>query len=365
MNHVFSITILAAVALVATSCQSRFYQIEGKGEGLKDGDTLFITDDLIDGKPTDTLIVKKGAFSYESETDTTKLCMIYCAKNPEMNAPFFLEPGSIKIQLATSPEKTKVGGTACNTKWQTLNDSVFIIGSAINQIAQEAYGNKISEKEQKKLSAKITKLDNQFKKLILRTATENTNNEFGYFLLTYYDNDIIQPSERLKLIQKLPSNMQKRKPMQQLINQLKKKIAINSQHKLADIKMKTPDGKEESLLTLVGKNKVTVIDFWASWCGPCRADMPHMVRLYQNMKGQGMGIVGISLDSDVTAWKNAIKDLHITWPQLSDLQGWDNVAAKQYGVQAIPYTLVVDQQGNIIGTNLHGDELEETVKSHL
>jgi thiol-disulfide isomerase/thioredoxin len=365
MNKGYSIIILAAVALFATSCQSRFYQIEGKGEGLKDGDTLFITDDLINGVPTDTLIVKQGSFSYESETDTTKLCMVYCAKNPEMNAPFFLEPGTIKIQLASSPEKIKVSGTECNEKWQTLNDSVFVIGSAINKIAQYAYGNKISEAEQKKLGAQITKLDDRFKQLIRHNAEENTDNEFGYFLLTYYQDDILEPATRLRLILKLPAKMQQRKSMQQIISHLKKEIAQSKNNRLSDLIMKKPDGKDESLMNLVRKNKITVIDFWASWCGPCRAEMPHIVRLYKNLRGHGLGIIGISLDSNADDWKKATRQLNITWPQLSDLKGWDNAAAKMYNVQSIPFTMVVDKKGNIIARDLRGEKLEKAVRENL
>ena len=291
--------------------------------------------------------------------------MVYCAKNPEMNAPFFLEPGTIKIQLASSPEKIKVSGTECNEKWQTLNDSVFVIGSAINKIAQYAYGNKISEAEQKKLGAQITKLDDRFKQLIRHNAEENTDNEFGYFLLTYYQDDILEPITRLHLIQKLPAKMQQRKSMQQIISHLKKEIAQSKNNRLSDLMMKTPDGKDESLMNLVRKNKITVIDFWASWCGPCRAEMPHIVRLYQNLRGHGLGIIGISLDSNSDDWKKATKQLNITWPQLSDLKGWDNAAAKMYNVQSIPFTMVVDKKGNIIARDLRGEELENAVRENL
>ena len=94
--------------------------------------------------------------------------------------------------------------------------------------------------------------------------------------------------------------------------------------------MQTPEGKTVSLSDFVSKNKYTLIDFWASWCGPCRKEMPNVVEAYKAFKDKGFGIVGISLDENADKWKEAITALNITWPQMSDLQGWNNAGAKLY-----------------------------------
>ena len=108
-----------------------------------------------------------------------------------------------------------------------------------------------------------------------------------------------------------------------------------------------------------------VVDFWASWCGPCRAEMPNVVSLYEKYHKKGLEIVGISFDEDETAWKNAVKTMHMTWPQASELRSWDNIMTQKYGVTSIPYTILIDSNGTIIGQQLRGEELENTVKQYL
>ena len=105
-------------------------------------------------------------------------------------------------------------------------------------------------------------------------------------------------------------------------------------------------------------SKPAIIDLYADWCGPCRMEMPNVVAAYAKYKAKGFGIVGVSLDNDVESWKKAIKDLNITWPQMSDLKGWQCEGAALYGVRAIPATLLVSKDGTIVARDLRGEDLE-------
>lgn len=123
-----------------------------------------------------------------------------------------------------------------------------------------------------------------------------------------------------------------------------------------DITLNDVDGNPHALSSYLGKGYV-LIDFWASWCGPCRAEMPNVKRAYETYSPKGFNIVGISLDNKLDAWKGAISSIGIKWSQLSDLKGWQSAAADLYGVRAIPATFLVDPQGKIIAKNLRGEEL--------
>ena len=142
-----------------------------------------------------------------------------------------------------------------------------------------------------------------------------------------------------------------------------KTVAVGKQ--FTDFELKDMKGNPVKLSDYVGKGKVVLVDFWASWCPPCRREMPNLVALYKEYKSKGFEIVGVSLDSKQEAWEKGVKDLHITWPQMSDLAGWQNAGAAKYFVNSIPHTILVDGNGVILAKNLHGDELKEKVAEAL
>ena len=125
------------------------------------------------------------------------------------------------------------------------------------------------------------------------------------------------------------------------------------------------DGKEVNVTDEFAKHKITLIDFWASWCGPCMQEMPNLVRIYGKYKDKGLGIVGVSLDEDKSQWTEAVSSMGMVWTQLSDLQGWNNSAAQKYGIQAIPFTVVVDSTGKVLDAGLRGEQLETEIAKLL
>ncbi len=363
---VFQISILcSALALMMASCHRTSYQIQGSAEGLADGDTLYLTSDLQDGTPSATIIVKDGHFSYQGETDSVMLCMIYSAKHNEVNAPFFLEPGKIDISLSETPGGSRISGTTSNDEWQRLNDSVMVIGKKINSIAEHIYGNTVDSTEQQRGMKRIDELNVHFADVVVKAVERNIDNEFGYFLLTYYPEDLIDNANRQRLIEELPDKMRQRPAIQQLLETIKKSAKTAKGNIIPNFKQTTPEGSQLAVMDVVSQYKVTILDFWASWCGPCRQEMPFMADLYAKYHEQGLGMVGISLDQDKDAWLQAIKGMGMTWPQMSDLKSWENEAAQMFSITSIPHTIVVDQQGKILRRGLRGEDLEHFIAEQL
>lgn len=124
-----------------------------------------------------------------------------------------------------------------------------------------------------------------------------------------------------------------------------------------------PNDKDLALSSLRGK--VVLIDFWASWCAPCRKELPNVKRCYEKYKSKGFEILGVSLDKERDAWLEAISKEGLTWPQVSDLKFWQSEAVQVYAVQSIPYTVLVDREGKIIATDLRGSDLDKKLAEVL
>lgn len=361
--NILKLTGLAVAGVMLAACQSDSYKISGECSSLNDGDTIFITNDFATGKPFANGIVKDGRFSVEGTIDTPTLCIAYSKSG--LSTTFFVEPGTIDIKLINTA-KAKVGGTPMNDKWQTVMDSTRLIGTEMDRIGQFLYSSQgtISPEEKAEAMARIEKLQGRFAAFIKRYAEENISNQFGMFMLLYYQ-ELFSPEDLLSLAGKLPAELQNTPDMQKLVSEMKHKTNTGVGGKLPDMTINDIDGKAVRLYDEIAKHDITLIDFWASWCGPCRAEMPNVVALYDECKSKGFGVIGISLDEDKDKWQSAVKSLNMTWLQLSDLKGWHNALAVAMEVRAIPHTVIVDSKGNILANGYRGDRLREFVLSNL
>lgn len=144
-----------------------------------------------------------------------------------------------------------------------------------------------------------------------------------------------------------------------------KEIDVSNLPVAKDFTLDDMKGNKVSLMKVVSESKITILDFWASWCPPCMNEMPNLVNIYDNYSDDGLQIVGVSLDNDKKSWQNAVEAMGMKWVQVSDLKGWESAAAQLYQVDAIPHTIILDKEGHILAKDLRGHELEEFISDYI
>lgn len=354
------ILLMATAGLLAfASCQEKAgYTIKGTIEGVAEGDTVYLQN-FVDGSlvKMDSAVVKGGAFEFKGTPDsvTVSRYVTYRKNGMRMTAMVFIEKGDITLNMGT--EANKVAGTMCNDAYQQFMDKFVAINKEMSEIYQKSKTDTtLTDDQRKDLEKQLAEKDSLGTEMVYNCINENINNLVGVQLLTSYAN-AFETAKVKALLDKVPAAYSADKDIVALKEHIATIEKTEVGQKFIDFAMNTTEGKEVKLSDFISQNKYTLIDFWASWCGPCRAEMPNVVAAYNAFKAKGFGIVGVSLDNNAEAWKKAIKDLNITWAQMSDLKGWSCEGAKLYGVRAIPATVLVDQEGTIVARNLRGEEL--------
>ena len=358
---------LAAVAVCAAcSSQSTDYVIKGTIAGATDGDVVKLQ--YVDGRELvaiDSATVTAGQFTFTGPGDSIYNVYVTYQREGEprpMSLDIFLETGEITVSI--EEDTASAVGTPTNDIYQAYRTQVTEYSSQLRAIYAEMGNPDLTDEQKAAKMEEAEALSDQIQEIAQQTLRANITNAVGAHLIKqqhYY----LETEELDQLLQQIPEPFASDPRIVRIKERVVRLKATAVGQAFTDFEMLTPDGAPIKLSDYAGKGKVVLIDFWASWCGPCRREMPNIVKAYKTYKSKGFEIVGVSLDRDGEAWKKAIKDDGITWPQMSDLQYWNSLGAELYGVNSIPHTVLLDAEGTIIARGLHGEGLQEKLAEVL
>ena len=327
--------------------------VSGNIEGLPSDYLVIHNSDM---EHVDSLKVVDGKFSGTVEYDPLKFLILAIPEKIPGGTRFlhlfniFPEQGTVYVNGVYGKEKSlTIGGTP-------LNDT-------FNKLLQENIGirNKFGEGRLDE-DAEIKRFDETIA-LFTDCAKNNLDNLLGVFLIQLLFNSDVD--ESTALMAGLSEQMRQTSMIKEIETQLMRKTIENDTFpgKRPEITQLTPAGEPVSLSEVYAKNKYVLLDFWASWCGPCVAEFPALRKAYADFRGKGFEIYAVSLDDKKELWEKAIGKHEMTWINVSDLKGWRNSAAVEYGVSGIPSNFLIDSNGKIVAHSLRGENLVKKLET--
>ncbi len=356
-----AISIFLAIFLISygLKAQDSSFVINGKLEKIKSG-TIFLT--IYEGEKTikDSAIINNGIFKFSGFVSSPYFATLTMPSKPDDYYTFYIEPVKMAISgRADSLKLLSIKGSSVNDDDKMFKERMKTISlweDANSKIYEQAY----KDKNQHILDS-LDEVDfnvlAEKRKVVSAFVKDNPKSMRGAMAIienySYYaEAGDVEPL--YNLLDKKIKNSSKGKEIKKLVD-VYSKVAVGKT--APDVIQFTPDSNQLRLSSL--KGKYVLLDFWASWCGPCRRENPNIVAAYNQFKDKGFTIYGVSYDTKKDKWLKAIADDHLDWHQVSDLQGWKNSTSEQYGIKAIPSNILLDKNGVIIAKNIFGKKLVE------
>jgi peroxiredoxin len=367
MRNLFLLTLL----ILFVSCQSTSgdYTINISAD-VEDDHQIFLVNFDESNKPNviDTLYVKDGLTSYSGVSKLPDYQSLW-VDGIRGSVPVFVEPGEITVELyKDSIQASKVSGTKTNVAFKRYIDEINPLFKSFYDIQNEmrnamvsrdSLGYKDLEEQLKEMETKFNDYQIDYTKsnpdsyisamvLIQLVMNKAIDNEVAYEIYNGFSKTIKKTKSAVKIYELVaPKEAEETEEAAQ-------DGEVNVGDKAPDFSAPNPNDIAVSLNTSLGK--LTVLDFWASWCGPCRVDSPNLVKVYNTYKDKGLAIVGISLDQQKESWKKAIDNDKLDWTHVSYLKRWDDPIAAIYGVRSIPQLFLLDENGVVIAKERHATD---------
>lgn len=350
------------------------YTIETTIQGIPDGVRAFlkVPNDKGVPQPKDTAIVQNGRFTFTGKVDHPELGFIYI-NGAEGNINLLLENASVKVEAhKDSLVTSKVSGGKHNQEYVDFIANSKVLADKIKNVRQR-YAIAVKAKDSiatNSIREEISSLEKQAIQYQEDYVKEHPTSYISVMLVNrLLRNKFTTPAKAKSFYDALPADMKKTRIAEDLFIRSNEMLRAAVGSVAPNFSAPTPDGKTISLQDV--KGKVTIIDFWAAWCGPCRRENPNVVKLYEKYHKDGLEIIGVSLDGRPNqqnareAWIQAIKQDGLTWTQVSNLDGFRDNIARTYNVRSIPATFILNEKGEIVDKNLRGAQLEAKVKELL
>ncbi len=345
--------------------------IEGTAMGMDNAEVKLLTYNGTKPQTIDSVTMKEGHFKLFEKVDKPQLAFLRVSGIPS-DLPLILEPGgNIKVDLDKEHiRRSAVISQGLNKKFYDYLDQVILFRDKQEKLAKlyQAAQSKGTPAEQTNILNRYYSIDDEKHNYEYKFIEENKDNIVGGLVFEAVSYDRVEPNynKLAELYKTFPENIKEMPNVKNAYKNVKEKAAVSIGSKAPDFSAPTPDGKTLSLKDAMGK--VTVIDFWASWCRPCRAENPYVKKIYEKYHDKGLNIIGVSLDKpgNKEAWLKAIKDDGLNWYHVSNLKYWqDPIARELYHVESIPQTFILDKNGVIRAKNLRRDRLEAKIKELL
>ncbi len=341
--------LFAAATLLIVSCGKKEFSITATFDKSDlDGKTAYLvnsdTSDTID-----SVVIKNKCLQINGVADTAYMGRLI-VDNSRMT--FVVENGNIAIDW----KDKKATGTELNTKMNVIENSLDSLETLSETYSQELNAGKMTEAEVQKKDSVITlDLVNIYEK----AYKENLDNPIGAWAFTsyaYYKDLSLEQIEAV--IKDAPTSFKNKTRIQKTIIAAKQKIATAEGQMFTDFTIKSDDGIDKKLSSVVGKGNIVLVDFWASWCGPCRAEMSNIKEIYNKYNGKGFSVLGVAVWDKPMDTKAAISSLQLPWTVFANAQ---SIPTDIYGITAIPHIIIFGPDGKILSRGLQGEALKAKV----